>query len=156
MTFADSLLTACGLQGRGTPTGSGASVRIDDRQERDVYPGFCEIQVSAQGPGGSSVLLQLSPAPYNGEVCEVVERLGGQVTQDSLGATIRLTLRQGDARPVRDLARGIRRMTRRGQRYPDPNWKWICPRIADSLERLAGTLSRLPARRGATHQSPIS
>jgi hypothetical protein len=40
------------------------------------------------------------------------------------------------------LARAIRRVIGRGQRYPDPNWKWICPRTANSLERFARLLAR--------------
>lgn len=143
MSFADRILEALGQRGQGAVAGAGTSVRIDDRQEMDVYPGFCEIHVTAQAADGSSVLLELSPAPYNPEVCEFVEELGGRVTQGSGGATIRLPLSHGEAGPIRDLARVIRRVTRRGQRYPDPNWKWICPRTAASLEKLAGVLSRI-------------
>jgi hypothetical protein len=150
MSFAKLVLDACGRSGRGMPTGPGASTRIDDRRESDGYPGFCEIHVSAPAPDGSSVLLELSPAPHNAEVCELVERHGGQIRQGSLGATIQLSLTFRDARHVRDLARAIRRVTRRGQRYPDPNWKWICPRTADSLERFARLLAQ--ARHQPTDQ----
>lgn len=159
MSFADSIVEAYRHPGQGPAAGAGTSVRIDDRQERDVYPGFCEIHVTAQAADGSSVLLELSPAPYNPEVCGFVEGLGGQVTQGSFGATIRLRLSHGDARPIRDLARVIRRVTGRGQRYPDPNWKWICPRTAASLERLAGVLSRLrrsPGKQAAPVISPAA
>lgn len=147
MSFANELLNACEPRGRGTTTDPGPSFRIDDRQERDVYPGFCEIHITVQDPEGSSALLELSPAPHNLEVCEVVERHGGRVTQGPLGVTIRLTLSHGAAGCVRELARAIRRVTRRGQRYPDPNWKWICPRTADSLARFADALTHA-GRRG--------
>jgi hypothetical protein len=142
MSFATNLLDACCPRGRGNVASPRTSVRIDDRQESDVYPGFCEIHVSVQDPDGSSVLLELSPAPHNAEVCEVVERHGGQVTHAPLGVSVRLSVGPKDARRVRDLARAIRRVIGRGQRYPDPNWKWLCPRTANSLERFARLLAR--------------
>jgi hypothetical protein len=126
--------------------GSSTSVRIDDRRESDVYPGFCEINVSAQASDGSYLLLELAPAPYNAEIRELVEQHGGQVTQAPGGATIRLAVSRGDTRIVRELARAVRRVIRRGQRYPDPNWKWICPRTADSLERFASVMSEARIR----------
>lgn len=147
MSFASELFDPCGTRSPASTATMGASFRIDDRQERDVYPGFCEIRVTVQDPEGSSALLELSPAPHSAEVGEVVERHGGQVTHEQFGTTIRLTLVRGDAHRVRDLARAIRRVTRRGQRYSDPNWKWICPRTADSLERFADALSHA-GRRG--------
>lgn len=145
--FSSERFDACGTRGPGATADPGASFRIDDCQERDFYPGFCEIHVTVQEPECSSALLELSPAPHNVEVCEVVERHGGQVIQGQFGTTIRLTLGRGDAHWVRDLARAIRWVTRRGQRYSDPNWKWICLRTADSLERFADALSHA-GRRG--------
>jgi hypothetical protein len=148
MSFAEMLLDAYSPSRGGTRSAPGTSVRIDDRQERDVSPGFCQIHVTVLDPDGARVLLELSPVPHNAEVGEVVEEHGGQVTHGPLGATIRLPLGPKDVRRVRDLARAIRRVTRRGQRYPDPNWKWICPRTADSLERFANVLSRAHRRPG--------
>ncbi len=41
---------------------------------------------------------------------------------------------------LRTLAKAFRRIVGRGGRYPVPNWKWICLRTADSLDRLADRL----------------
>jgi hypothetical protein len=143
MIFANVLLEACKQSGCGTTARSGVCVRIDDRQKTDVYPGFCGISVTSQASDGSSVLLELWSAPHNAEVCEVVGRHGGVLAPDPFGASIRLTLGCGDAPRVRDLARAIHRVIRRGQQYPNPHWKWICPRTAESLERFAAILARI-------------
>lgn len=41
---------------------------------------------------------------------------------------------------VRTLANQIRDIVARGNRYTEPSYKYMCPRTADSLERLAGHL----------------
>jgi hypothetical protein len=38
---------------------------------------------------------------------------------------------------VRGLAKKIDSITGRGRHYPVRNWKWICPRTANSLNRFA-------------------
>lgn len=151
MNLATFLLAAYGTRVHRTSFGDGLSIRIDDQSQGDVHLGFCQIHLSAQRSDDTSVLLELSPAPHDAEVEEMVNRHGGHITHGSIGATIQLPLGPRDARRVRDLARAIRRVTRRGQRYPDPNWKWICPRTADSLERFAELLAR--ARRQPANQS---
>lgn len=115
----------------------GVCIRIDDQREGDVYPGFCQIYVATHASEGASVLLELSAAPFNEDVRKVVECYGGRISQGPLGAAISLSIGPQSAHCVQDLAKAIGRVIRRGQRYPDPNWKWMCPRTAKSLDQLA-------------------
>jgi hypothetical protein len=138
MTFAEELFKALGA--RGDRSGSIQSVKIDDRQRGDVYPGFCGMQVTDGDDDGSSVCLEMSPAPYDEQVCKLVNRHGGKFTEDRFGATIRIPIRRKDSRLVCKLAKAVRRVTGRGKRYLDSNWKWVCPRTAASLERFADVL----------------
>jgi hypothetical protein len=123
-------------------------IQIDDRNENDVYPGFCGICVTVPNPEDGTFLLRLENSPNNWELEELVESYGGKVQQGHTGTTITISLKPKDTSAVRALAKSIRRITGRGQKYLDRNWKWICPRTAKSLERLAGLLASFNKARG--------
>lgn len=141
MNLTSFLFDVYGSRGRKTDANGGACVQIDDQNQIDIQSGFCQIHVTVQSRESSTALLELSPAPHNGEVSELLHEHGGQLVHGSTGATIRLSVGPRDARRVRDLARAIRRITRRGETYADRNWKWICRRTADSLEQFARVLA---------------
>src|SRR5262249_3516472 len=141
MNLTAYLLDAYATTEGNKKAGDGLCVRLDDQSASDGHRGFCQIHVTAESSASSTVLLELSPVRHNEEVIEVVLRHGGKVAHDSLGLTIRMPLGPKDARLVRDLARAIRRVVRRGQRYSDSNWKWMCPRTASSLDRFAKHLA---------------
>jgi hypothetical protein len=73
----------------------------------------------------------------------LIEAENGRIWQGAAGLSstpvlCRIHVRPKDAPPfLRKLARAVRRVTAKGQSYPDPNWKWLADRTADSLERFA-------------------
>lgn len=116
------------------------------RGPRDVPTLFCQITVVVRPD--DSFRLTLNP-PCSDEVRAVVRRHGGLVTEHPT-AVIELDFPSPrSARPVLELAAAVRGVTARGRRYPDPKWKWVAPRTADSLLRFARLLAG-PARRTTT------
>jgi len=113
-------------------------VRVDDR-ERDVAHEFCNIALVV-GEDSTHFTLNLYPAPISAGLYENVESLGGTISVFQLGSSIELELSIKEVTKIRELAKEIRRVVKRGQRYPNPNWKWICRRTANSLDRLASNL----------------
>lgn len=137
-------LRHCCSEARSHFTGWGEELRlrIDDRKQEDVYPGFCDIRVTVSDAGGESFTLELQQPPLNEEVREFVEAHGGQIQETPAVTAITILLNVASApRIINGLAKVIRRITRRGERYTDRNLKWICPRTADALERFASALA---------------
>lgn len=129
------------------PTTGGGTTRIDDRGPHDVFPGFCEITVAVRS--NDTITLTLHHAPLNDRVHAVVDNLGGRVTHHpNIVIELELPATSNAARFVRELAAAVKSVTRRGERYTEPNWKWIAPRAATSLKefaKLLGKRSRRPA-----------
>ena len=129
------------------PASAGATTKvqpisIDDRHAGDVYPAFCQIIVTVPDDGDDLFLLEFLHPPHNEEVEELITDKGGRVGQLTAGpcgppVTLRIHVRPKDTPFLRQLARAVRRVTGRGRSYADPNWKWLAPRTAASLERLA-------------------
>jgi hypothetical protein len=129
------------------PASAGATTKvqpigIDDRDAGDVYPAFCQIIVTVPDTADGLFLLKLLYPPHDAEVEELITGKGGRVGQLAAGpcdlpVTLRVHIRPKDAPFLRKLARAVRRVTGRGRSYVDPNWKWLAPRTAASLERLA-------------------
>jgi hypothetical protein len=122
-----------------TPPG-GCTARIDDRGPDDYFWAFCEITVTVHPD--ETMTLTLSFPPLNDVVRTVVDDYSGRVTSQPTPAIV-LDLPAADdaAAAVRDLAAAIKGVTRRGQRYPEKNWKWIAPRTANALKHFAGVLA---------------
>ncbi|WP_337175095.1 hypothetical protein [Paludisphaera sp.] len=126
------------------------SIRIDDRNGSDVYKRFCEISVTV-ACAGDTLLLRLDNPPLGQDLRDFVEKHGGLVKEGGDRTVIAMNLKSNQARLVRELADAVDRVVGRGRRYPDSNWKWIAPRAAKSLKRLADHLkSRPPAPRRAS------
>ena len=129
------------------PASAGATTKvqpisIDDRNGGDVYPAFCQIIVTVPDTADALFFLELLHPPHDAEVEELITDKGGRVGQLTAGpcgppVTFRIPIRPKDAPFLRKLARAVRRVTGRGRSYVDPNWKWLAPRTAASLERLA-------------------
>ncbi len=126
------------------------AIKVDDRDATDVYPYFCSIFVSVPDRTGELLRLTLQHAPSSPEVVELVETLGGTVHPADFGATITLTLKSSQGPAVRRLAREIKAIVGRGRSYDDPNLRWICPRTAASLVKLAQHLALYRAERRQT------
>lgn len=132
---------------RPDPDTGGATARIDDEGPSDVRALFCQIIVAVRPDDSFS--LTLHNAPFSDEVRAVVGRRGGRALGDPPTVIELDFLSPRSARAVRELAAAVRGVTARGRRYPNPNWKWVAPRTADSLLRFALLLAEA-ARRTTT------
>ena len=70
----------------------------------------------------------------------LAEDLGGKWQEIPTGRVLTISMDVKSSPTLRELAKAIRSVTGRGQRYDDSNWKWITRRTADSLERFAQQL----------------
>jgi hypothetical protein len=124
-------------------TGGPIHIRVDDRDGDDIYPGFCDIHLKMSEPDAEEFQLILDNVPFDDEVKAVAEALDGTWQTTRTGERLVLTLPVADAGVIFRLAKAIRQVVGRGKRYLDRNWKWIAPRTAKSLERLASVVSRI-------------
>ena len=112
-------------------------IRIDDRNGDDVYIGYCDIFVTANGKPADTFFLSLQNVPWNQQLEDLAAGLFGTWQETKLGRTLTLQLNHRSSPDIRDLAQAIRKVTGRGQQYDDRNWKWITRRTASSLDRFA-------------------
>ncbi|MFY0524841.1 hypothetical protein ACN28I_17385 [Archangium gephyra] len=118
---------------------------IDDRQERDVgsdgdlYSYFCTMFVTVSEPDELELMLDRN-APYSSQVVDYVRKHGGQLNGGSGSANLKMRIRPQDAAVLRGLAATMRAITAPGMRYTVSNYKYVVPRTATSLERLADVL----------------
>jgi hypothetical protein len=133
-------------------------IKIDDQGDHDVFPYFCTISVRVPERNGDSLVLKLQYAPLNADARELIEDQGGELENTPRGTTVTLQLRVTNVTFIRKLARTIRNTVGRGKRYANPNWKWMCGRTADSLDRFADVLMAYRSERrshgGRVRQPP--
>jgi len=124
------------------PSSGLLSIRIDDRGKRDVSSDFCRMSVLIQESAKDRCTLYLTNPPLDDEVTELILGKGGTITGSRPDMYVEIPLLIKEVVFVRGLAKAIRRIRRprQGERYPVPNWWWVCPRTADSLDRLADRL----------------
>jgi hypothetical protein len=122
-------------------------IQIDDKGPHDVYPHFCTISARVPDRTGETLVLTLQNCPCNDQVMSLVEKRGGTIIPSEHGPTIKLPITGNLISTVAGLSHAISRMTMRRRKYPDPNWKWICPRTARSLDRLVEVLAGYKAGR---------
>ncbi|MCX7411265.1 MAG: hypothetical protein NTZ32_24575 [Planctomycetales bacterium] len=113
-------------------------IRIDDRDSDDTYPGFCDIHLKMSAPDADQFTLILDNVPFDDDVKTVAEELDGSWQTTRTGERLTLNLSASQTAGLRRLAATIRKVVGRGKCYLDRNWKWIAPRTAKSLNRLAG------------------
>jgi len=106
---------------------------IDDQDEYDVCPSFCHITAYFAERNSSDFTLAFRNIPWNSDVEELVKQYDGQWSDIPTGRCLRMTLTLKTASVIEELAVAIQRVVRRGQQYLDCNWKWIAPRVSDSL-----------------------
>lgn len=131
----------CQKYGRKVPLkpNEKVSIAVDDRDKDDVYQGFCSICIDAESPVTDMLQLQLDYPPVDEDVQVTVNEAEGTWKMDGVHLTLPITYKS--APMLRKLAKTIRRVVGRGKKYSERNWKWIAPRTANSLERLAGYLA---------------
>jgi hypothetical protein len=115
-------------------------IKIDDHKEHDVLASFCRIRVTFPGREATEFDLTLQNVPWDELVEEVASELGGEWSEIHTGRCLTLRLTARSDRQIRRLAEAIRKVTGRGKRYDDCNWKWITVRVSDSLKKFAGLL----------------
>lgn len=132
------------------------AIRVDDESSGDVADLFCRItvQVSTTQPG--ALRLKLSNTPMPVPIANLIREQEGTVEEDQnrlrAEAEVWVSLRQVTF--LRRLAKAYGRVVKgRGRNYPDPNWRWVCDRTQQSLDRLADNIwqFRKNRRHGISH-----
>jgi hypothetical protein len=114
------------------------AIKIDDQSNDDRHDAFCGIFVSVHDADRFTLSLTNNCPLNDGIVADVTTR-GGQVRRESY-PSLDVELSADDPVFVHGLAGSIRQLVAPGRRYATPNWKWVCPRTADSLDRFAHAL----------------
>lgn len=115
-----------------------AIIKIDDRTSSDRSPPFCDIVV--QFLPGEKMVLRFGNLPLDGDVRSSLKRLKATVQESGSNTRVELTLATTNANRLRRLATLVRRVSGRGRRYADPNYKWMCRRISESLTHFVNVL----------------
>ena len=121
---------------------------IDDRGGQDLLS-FCTMTVRVPDSNGDTLILSIQDIPLTEQSRSLIEDQGGNIRELAGGYTAEITLSVRSVTFIRKLARAIGQTTGRGKRYANPNWKWICPRTAASLERFATVLMSYRAERSS-------
>jgi len=143
-TLADHFLRFYGgfADKRIKASSSDRAIKIDDRTEFDRSPVFCSMFVRVTGP--TQLELSITNLPLDEHVRKSLTSLRAKIAEMDYGNQVEIPITLKSAKRLRRLATQVRRIVGRGRRYADPNWKWICPRTARSLNRLATFLDQLP------------
>jgi len=115
-------------------------IKIDDRAKGDVSSDFCRMSVLIPDKSNDGFTLYLWNPPLDDELAELIGAHNGKITGSRPEVEVEIALLTKDVSFLRTLAKAFRRIVGRGGRYSVPNWKWVCPRTADSLDRLADRL----------------
>ena len=117
--------------------------KIDDQSENDSQQQFCAIFVRVTG-SDRFVLSLSNNAPINPDIATLVESQGGEARTIARYSHIEVELSVGDVGFIRELSSMIRGLVGAGRHHENRDWKWLCPRTADSLDNFANLLSRYP------------
>lgn len=119
---------------------------VDDRGGGDfdghgeLYLWFCKLFAVVRSDDRLDLRLDGDP-PLSLDVEEFVTKTGSSVEKSGIvSKSITLSIGVSDAAKLRDLATRMRRITGPGARYSVPSYKYVVPRTAASLERLADVL----------------
>ena len=121
-------------------------IKIDDRGGQDLLS-CCTMTVRVPDSNGDTLILSIQDIPLTEQSRSLIEDQGGNIREFAGGYAAELTLSVKSVTFIRKLARAIGQTTGRGKRYANPNWKWICPRTAASLDRFATVLMSYRAER---------
>src|SRR5262249_1378757 len=125
-----------------------APIKIDDRGGQDLLS-FCTMTVRVADSSEDTLILSIQDIPLTEQSRSLIEDQGGNIREFDGGCTAEITLSVKSVTFIRKLARAIGQTTGRGKRYANPNWKWICPRTAASLERFATVLMSYRTKRSS-------
>lgn len=117
---------------------------IDDRTEQDVGADkrllsyFCMMFARVEADAVDMTLSQ--NVPTSPAVIAWIEQTGAGYGDTVFGKSLRFSVARGEQSKLRVLASLIRSIVATGARYAVPSYKYVCPRTAKSLERLAAVL----------------
>jgi hypothetical protein len=122
---------------------------VDDRSGRDLasdgtlYSYFCKMFARVVAP--DAVEVQLSGNIPSGEEVTAWIAKHGSSLRDQPSGVMTVSVPLGQESLLEDLATAMRSIVRPGApRYAEPNYKYVCPRTAASLDRLAKVLRTFP------------
>lgn len=120
-------------------------IRIDDCTTSDIH----DWSISVFIPSDLEVfLLQLENVPHNQPLEIVIQNKGGRVYhKPDSQVRLRIPVKFRDVTWLRKLAKSMCNVTGRGQRYFNPNWKWMSSRVADSISEFANHLKEFKPNR---------
>lgn len=122
----------------GLKLGPTPSIRIDDRTESDRTPPFCTVR--ATFVPADKMVMQFGNLPLDDDVRSWLKLLKATTQESPTSTHVEFTLPLKSAHRLRRLATLVRRVSGRGRRYADPNFKWICPRVSASLNHFVDVL----------------
>lgn len=120
---------------------------IDDRSEDDIganrqlYSYFCTMFAKVRASDHVSLTLH-GNVPLSPTVHAWIKNSGGTYGESTYGKSLTVQIKTGEQNKLRDLARHVRAVVAPGSRYDVPSYKYVCPRTAKSLERLAALLDK--------------
>lgn len=114
--------------------------KVDDQSNKDAHDWFCGIFVRVIAKDRFELSLS-NNAPINSTIKSLVHSKGGKVSTFDKRSHIEVELSVTDIEFISDLSKLIAGLVSTGKRYKNRNWKWLCPRTAASLDRLATVLS---------------
>ena len=123
----------------------GEPIKVDNQNKDDADYLFCKMTVTVSQYDPGMFELKLINAPLDDKLRRTIYEGEAKVNYDErlLRADIFITATIKDAEYLWDLAAAYRSRIARGAKYPDPNWRWVCRRTADSLDRLADCICEL-------------
>lgn len=113
--------------------------KVDDQSDKDSHDSFCGIFVRVIAKDRFELSLS-NNAPINSTIKSLVQSKGGEVSTFNNKSHIEVELSVTDIEYIRKLSKLIAGLASPGKRYKNRNWKWLCPRTAASLDRLATVL----------------
>lgn len=129
----------------------GSTFIVDDRTEDDIganrqlYSYFCMVFAKIGPEAGmtadESVTVTLNGSvPMSAGVQAWISANEASYRTGPLGGILTFPVAKGEETRLRSLAKSIRAITAAGARYDVKSYKYVCPRTANTLERLASVL----------------
>jgi hypothetical protein len=120
---------------------------VDDRKpsdvgaDRNLYVTFCRVFLTVEAHDRVNVALSGNVPEGAAVTSWLRSNPGAQWTKHGVHAQLAIAVEPQTVEPLRTLARAIRSIVAPGApRYDTPSYKYVCPRTAASLERLAKVL----------------
>jgi hypothetical protein len=114
-------------------------LRVDESYA-DAAHSACSVQLTLNSTASDEFCLELINVPWNFALADLVAEVGATLTGDDSRKVLRLSGTARNYRQIKHLAKAVRAVTGRGERYLNSNWKWSTRKTAEALDRLADCL----------------